>query len=146
VSRVGAHIVGAASSPLPFRFVSSVESCSHPPDECSSYCQPFSFLCVNVPEALRTFVPLSVFCPPAQCSFGSVGYVGTTFMLASKHTPPFVASAISCHILRETRKSCQLVCLVAVMVNLRPWIFKTLRPLSLVCIACTSADGRTVSG
>ena len=62
-------------------------------------------------------------------------------------TPPSVASAISCHILREIRKSCQLVCPVTVMVNLRPWIFKPLRPFSLVCIACTSTDGRTaVSG
>jgi len=39
-------------------------------------------------------VPLSAFCSPAKCSFDSVG---TTFMLASKHIPPFVASAISCH-------------------------------------------------
>ena len=79
----------------------------------------FSFLSMSS-KALRTFVPLSEFCPTAQCSFGSGGSVGTTCMLASKHTPPSVASAIPCHI-RETRKSCQLVCLVTVMVNLQPW-------------------------
>ena len=48
--------------PSLFRYVSSVESCSQLPAKCSSYCQPFSFLSVSS-KALRTFVPLSVFCP-----------------------------------------------------------------------------------
>ena len=39
-----------------FRSFSSAESCSQLLAECSSYCQPFRFLSVNVPNALRTFV------------------------------------------------------------------------------------------
>lgn len=137
--RVGAHIVGAASSPLPFRFLcgvlQSAALCMQLLLSTFRICVP---QCSSGPAHLCAFVSVL---PPCAMQFWFCWLCWHDPLCEPANTtPPSVASAISCHILREIRKSCQLVCLVTVMVNLRPWIFKTLRPFSLVCITCASTE------